>query len=303
MNQLMAMRAFIRVVEATSFSRAANQLDMPRSTVSKLVTDLETHLGVRLIRRTTRTVSITAEGQEYYLYAVRLIAGIDDADNALRAKKEKPRGHLRLEVQVTFAYAYLIPALPEFYREFPDITLALGINDRMVNIVGEGVDCAIRGGKIQDQSVIARQLTSMNYVTVASPAYLAAMGFPRSPEDLQSNHRRINYLFSSSGKTEPLLFNRGAEHTEITGCQFSASEGSGMRDLILAGLGIGQHLQEFIQPQLSSGNLVQILPEWHRPALPFHIIYQPDSHQNVRLRAFVEWATSRFRPVSGVTAG
>ena len=296
MNQLMAMRAFIRVVESSSFSRAAGQLDMPRSTVSKLVTDLETHLDTRLIRRTTRTVTVTTEGQEYYQYAVRLIAGIDEADNALRFKREKPRGHLRLEVQVTFAYAYLIPALPEFYREYPDITLALGINDRTVNIVGEGVDCAIRGGKIQDLSVIARPLIPMEYITCASPAYLAAMGSPRSPEELQHNHRRINYLFASTGRTEPLYFNRGHEHTEVTGCQFSASEGSGMRDLIMAGLGVGQHLEEFIAPQLSTGKLVQVLHEWHRPALPFHVIYQPNSHQNVRLKAFVEWLTSRFKP-------
>ena len=295
MNQIMAMRAFIRVVESSSFSRAADQLNIPRSTVSKFITDLETHLGTRLIRRTTRTVTITPEGQEYYQYAVRLISGIDEADNALRFKREKPRGHLRLEVQVTFAYTYLIPALPEFYRLYPDITLALGISDRMVNIVGEGVDCAIRGGKVQDQSVIARPLIPMDYITCASPYYLAAAGMPHSPEDLQMNHLRVNYLFSSTGRTEPLIFHRGSEQVEVTGCQFSASEGSGMRDLILAGLGVGQHLKEFIQPQLSSGKLVPVLHEWYRPALPFHVIYQPDSHRNVRLKAFVEWLITRFK--------
>lgn len=296
MNQLTAMRAFIRVVESLSFSRAAGQLDMPRSTVSKLVTDLESHLGTRLIRRTTRTVTITPEGREYYQYAVRLIAGIEEADNALRIKKAQPRGHLRLEVQSTFAYAWLIPALPEFYRDYPEITLALGINDRTVNIVGEGVDCAIRGGRIQDLSVIARPLTAMDYITCASPAYLAAMGAPRSPEDLQLNHRRINYLFSSTGRTESLSFVRGDEQVEVTGCQYSASEGTGMRDLIMAGFGVGQHLQAFILPQLRAGQLVQVLPEWHRPALPYHVIYQPDTYQNVPLKVFVKWLTTRFTP-------
>lgn len=296
MNQLLAMRVFIRVVESASFSRAADQLDMPRSTVSKLVTDLEKHLGARLIRRTTRNVSVTNEGMEYYQHALRLISGVDEADNAVRGIKQKPHGHLRLEVQVIFAYAFLIPALHEFHREYPDITLALGISDRTVNIVGEGVDCAIRGGNVLDLSVVARPLASMHYITCASPAYLAAMGTPRSPVDLEQNHRRINYLFASTGKTEPLMFSRADEKVEITGCQYSASEGNGMRDLILAGLGVGQHLKEFVQPQLSAGKLVPVLQDWSRPALPFHIIYQPNQHQNARLKVFVDWVTHRFKP-------
>ncbi len=294
MNQLLAMRAYIRVVESASFIRAASQLSMPRSTVSKLITDLEKHLETRLIRRTTRTVTVTTEGLEYYRYAVKLLNGVDEADSAVRGKKQKPRGHLRLEVQVIFACTFLIPALPEFYREYPDITLALGINDRTVNMVGEGVDCAIRAGTIQDLSVIARPLINMHYITCASPAYLSAMGTPRHPHDIQNDHRCINYHSASSGKTDPLIFHRGDEAVVVNNCLYSASDGNGLRDMIMAGLGVGQILREFIEPEIRTGRLVPVLTDWNRSPLPFHIIYERDNHQNARLRAFVDWMTERF---------
>lgn len=296
MNQLLAMRAFVRVVETASFSRAADQLALPRSTVSKLITDLEKHLGIKLMHRTTRTVGTTSEGQDYYNHALRLIGDIDAVDNAVRGKKLKPRGHLRIDAPVSFANCLLIPALPDFRREYPDVTIALGISDRTVNIVGEGVDCAIRAGELRDMTMIARRIFNLQYVTCVSPIYLQRMGGPSSPADLQANHVKVGYFNAATGKPEPLIFENGTDRYEIDECAVSANEGNGLIGIMLAGLGVGQHLRRFVQPYLDSGELVAVLDDWTRPAIPFHIVYPPNRHQSARLKVFVEWVLTELAP-------
>lgn len=295
MNQLLAMRAFVRVVETGSFSRAAGQLVLPRSTVSKLITDLEQHLGIKLMQRTTRAVATTSEGLEYYRRAMRLIADVDAMDNSVRGKKLKPRGHLRIDAPASFANCLLIPALPDFHREYPDVTIALGISDRTMNIVGEGVDCAIRAGELQDMAMIGRKIADFQYVTCASPDYLKRRGIPTSPAELQANHVHAGYFFAATGKPEPLILENGTDRYEIDNCAFSTNEGNGLIELMLAGLGIGQHLRRFVQPYLDSGELVAILQDWSRPAIPFHAIYPSSQHQSARLKVFVDWVTLTFR--------
>lgn len=302
MNQLLAMRAFVRVVETSSFSRAADQLALPRSTVSKLVTDLEKHLGIKLMHRTTRTVATTSEGLEYYGHAMRLIAEVDAVDYAVRGKKLKPHGHLRIDAPASFANCLLIPALPDFHREYPDVTIALGISDRTVNIVGEGVDCAIRAGELHDMTMIGRKLGELQFVTCASPSYLERKGIPSSPADLQTNHVHTGYFFAATGKSESLIFENGVDHYEIDNYTFSTNEGNGLIKLMLAGLGVGQHPRRFVQPYLDSGELVEILRNWSRPTIPFHAIYPPNRHQSARLKVFVDWIIRTFRetPPGGV---
>lgn len=295
MNQLLAMRAFVRVVETGSFSRAADQLALPRSTVSKLVVDLETHLGIKLMHRTTRAVAATADGLEYYQHAMRLIAEVDSVDNAARGKKLKPSGHLRIDAPVSFANCLLIPALTDFHREYPDITIALGISDRTVHLVGEGVDCVIRAGELDDMTMIGRELVGLQYVTCAAPAYLERMGTPSSPVDLQTHHVKAGYFFAATGKQEPLIFERGAERYEVGNCAFSTNEGNGLMEMMLAGLGIDQHLRRCVQPYLESGELVPVLEDWSRPAIPLHVIYPPNRHQNARLKVFIDWVMRTFR--------
>ncbi|ORM71077.1 LysR family transcriptional regulator [Pantoea rwandensis] len=294
MNQLLAMRAFVRVVEAGSFNRAADQMGMPRSSLSKLVSDLEKHLGTQLIHRTTRTISVTSEGIQYFHQAERIISIVDAADGAVRGKKQRPGGHLRIDAPVSFAHSLLIPALPDFHLEYPDITVSLGINDRTVNIVGEAVDCAIRAGKLQDMTMIGRKLFDLEYVTCASPAYLEKWGEPKDPEDLKRNHMLVSYFFAASGKPEPLIFNAGRETQEIYGSQFAANEGDGVIHMILAGLGVGQQLRRFVQPQIDAGKMVPVLNRWKRPLLPFHLVYPPNRHQNARLQVFVNWMIEQF---------
>ncbi len=294
MNQLLAMRAFVRVVEAGSFNRAADQLGMPRSTLSKLISDLEKHLATRLIHRTTRTISVTEEGDEYFHQAVRIIAETDAADASLRGKKHKPGGHLRIDAPVAFAHHMLIPALPDFHQQYPDITLSLGISDRTINIVGEAVDCAIRAGVLPDMAMIARKFLQLEYVTCAAPEYLRKWGEPRDPDDLRDNHRIVSYFFATTGKPEPLFFTANKETQKIYTSHFSANEGDGVTGMMLAGLGVGQHLRRFVQPYIDAGRLVPVLTAWSQPLLPFHLVYPPNRHQSARLRAFINWIVQRF---------
>ncbi|TDB44035.1 LysR family transcriptional regulator [Photorhabdus luminescens] len=242
----------------------------------------------------SRSVTVTAEGKEYYCHAVKVVADIDAADNAVRVKKNKPQGHLRVDVQVSFAHNLLIPALPEFHQEYPDITIALGINDKTINIVGEGVDCAIRAGKIQDLSLVARKITDMEYVTCASPAYLKSNGAPQTPQEVKDRHKKIIYFSSTTGKIVPLTFTRKEETIEIVDSQFSANEGDGVINLMLAGLGISQHLRAFVQPHLDSGRLVHILKDWYQPPLPFYVVYRQNTHQSTRFSVFINWLIERF---------
>lgn len=294
MNQLLAMRAFVRVVEANSFSRAADQLALPRSTVSKLLADLETHLGIKLIHRTTRAISPTSDGQEYYHHAARLLAEVDFTDNAMRSNKRKPAGHLRVDAPSSFSHCLLIPALGDFHHEYPDITLALGISDREANIVGEGIDCVIRAGKLNDIAMIGRKVAKLEYVTCATPAYLERRGIPVSPDDLRSNHTRAAYIFTATGKPEPLIFEHASQRIEIGHCEFSTNDGSGLKEMLLAGLGVGQHFRRIVQPYFDTGELVPLLENWSRPPMPLHVIYPPNRHGNPGLKAFIDWVIRRF---------
>ncbi|MGF6345778.1 LysR substrate-binding domain-containing protein [Variovorax sp. W2I14] len=293
MNQLLAMRAFVRVVDTGSFSRTADQLALPRSTVSKLITDLEKHLNIKLMQRTTRAVTPTSDGLEYYGHAVRWIAEMDSVESAVRGKKVKPSGHLRIDAPAVFANSLLIPELPEFHREYPEITVAVGISDRPLNIVEEGVDCVIRAGRLDDMAMVGRRVTELQYVTCAAPAYLDRKGIPSSPDDLELNHAAACYFFST-GKPELLIFERGAERFEIGNCVFSTNEGNGLKEMLLAGLGVGQHFRRIVQPYLDSGELVAVLEDWSRPPMPFHILYPPNRHQNAKLKAFADWVVQKF---------
>ena len=289
MNQLWAMRVFARLVETESFSRTAAQLSMPRSTASKLIHDLEGHLGVRLVQRTTRQVSVTPEGLAYYEHAIRLISEIDEADNAIKAHGLRPKGRLRIDVPSTVARHLLIPALSEFSSAYPEIDIALGVSDRQVNIVGEGVDCVIRGGQLGDPLLVARQLMSLDYGTYASPQYLRRHGTPVHPDDLRKGHVLACYFPPGTERPMPMVFENSGQRVEIEAAKFTTNDGEAHVALLQAGLGIGQHFSICVRPLLERGELVEVLPGWCRPSFPLHIIYPPGGLRSARLSAFIDW--------------
>lgn len=293
-NQLLAMRAFIRVVDSGSFSRTADQLSLPRSTVSKLVADLETHLQVKLLNRTTRQVATTAQGLAYYHLALQLVTELDTIDSMARGAAHTLRGHLRIDAPATFATHLLIPALPDFQEKYPDITVALGISDRAADIVGEGLDCVIRAGRVDELSMVGRHLVELNYMTCASLAYIERYGAPAHPSEMETSHRRLGYFVAGTQKPLSMVWEKADERFELNTSVYCSNDGNGLLAMVLAGLGVGQHFARCLQPYVDKGELVPVLTDWAQPSMPFHILYPPNRHQSTRLKVFIDWLLTTF---------
>lgn len=262
MDHLLALRMFVRIAEAGTFGKAADQLSLPRSTASKLIQDLEAHLGTRLIQRTTRSITVTAEGAQYYERARRLIVDLEEMDADARQTRAQPKGRLRVDVGSVHANRILLPALPAFHAAYPDIELRLGVSDRPTDLVSEGVDCVIRGGPLADTTLISRKLCDMAFVTCCSAAYLAQYGRPAHPGELEDRHRIVAYFSALTGKTFPLHFKRGDETIEIHGhAAVAVNESTAHIGALQAGLGVGQTFAWFVREQMASGAMVPILEE------------------------------------------
>lgn len=295
MDQLLAIRAFVRIAEAGNFGRAADQLDLPRSTISKLIQDLEGSLGVRLVQRTTRRTTVTPEGAAYYERALRLLADLEDMDAEARRVRASPRGRLRVDVGSVLANLALIPALPDFQARYPDIELRLGVSDRPADLVGEGIDCVIRGGALAESSLVARKLCELQMVACAHRAYIDAHGLPAHPDALRSGHRLLGYFSSLTGRAFPLRFERGGEAIEIQPEGAAAvNESTAHVTALFAGLGVGQAFRFALQPHLDSGTLVEVLPDWDQPRFPLYAMYPQTRHMNAKVRVFVDWAVEVF---------
>lgn len=290
MDQLQAMRAFARVVEAGSFTRAAETLDMPMATVSKAVQWLEAHLGTQLLQRTTRRVTVTAEGQDYYGKALRVLRDLDDIDASFGALRCQPRGLLRVDVGGSTARDVLLPLLPDFMDRHPDIRLELGVSDRAVDLVGDNVDCVIRGGPLEDSSLVARRLGEAVLITCAAPAYLHRHGTPRSPEQLGNGHRLVAYVSASSGRAMPFRFERDGVRTELKPAhRLGVNESNAHLAAAVAGLGVVQTFAYAAAQALQAGTLVEVLQPWRPAPYPFHVVYPACRHVSARLRVFIDW--------------
>jgi LysR family transcriptional regulator for bpeEF and oprC len=306
MDQLLALRVFVRIAEAGSFVRAADSLDIPKPTVTKLVQELERHLGVKLLQRTTRKVSVTAEGAAYYDRAVRLVGELDDMDAAVNSAGARPQGRLRVDIGSSLANLLLIPALPAFRRRYPQLQLDLGVSDRPADLVGEGVDCVIRGGALADSSLVARPIAQLGYVTCASPGYLRQHGVPEHPAALEEGggHAVLSYFSSLTGRPFPLVFERGherqkKERVEVPGQRHAVavSESTAHLTALLHGLGIGQTFAFMAAPHIASGALVPVLAGWQRDRHPLHVVYPSSRHLNAKVRVFVDWVAEVFASV------
>ena len=295
MDQLLALRVFVRIADARSFAKAADSLNLPRSSVSKLLQDLEQHLGAKLVERSTRALTITPAGEAYRDHALSLLADLEEMDAAAGNAQASPRGRLRVDVGSSLANGIIIPALPEFRARYPDIELLLGVNDRPVDLIGEGVDCVIRGGALSDTSLIARRLCTLDSVTCATPGYFAAHGMPTHPAELAGAHAAVSYFFPQTGKTLPMHFMKGDEVHEINvPSAISVSESTAHIEAVLAGLGIGQIFGFSARPHIAAGRLVPILEDWTQPTLPLHLVYPATRHPNAKLRVFADWAVEIF---------
>lgn len=294
MDRFDAMQAFARVVETGSFTKAADTLQMSRTTVTQLVQHLEARLRVRLLNRTTRQVNVTADGEAYYARVIRLLADIDDAETSLSTAAAAPRGRLRVDVPAPFARLVLVPALPDFLARYPEIQLDLGVSDRHVDLIDENVDCVIRGGQITDQSLVARHIGDLQAGIHASPAYLQQAGIPAHPQDLeQPPHRVVGYLRSRSGTVLPYTLQRGDEQVTVKGHHLLAvDDGNAYLAAGVAGLGALWLPDYMAAPHVAAGELVRLFPEWRIDAMPLHLAFPPNRHVSAKLRVFIDWVAA-----------
>ena len=294
MNKLQAMEVFVQVVDAGSFTRAAEMLQLPKATVSTLVQSLETALSAKLLHRTTRMVTVTTDGAAYYERCIRILSDVRDAEESLSRTRLSPSGRLRVDMATGLASEILIPALPAFFERYPDILMELGSTDRPVDLIEEGVDCAIRGGDLFDDSLIARRVGVVNFVTAASPDYIARHGMPRHPRELD-RHRCVNYFSAKTGKTYDWDFQRGDETIEIPmPGMIALNDSNAYVRAGLAGLGIIQMADYLLEKHVAGGSLVRVLGDWASKPLPVHIVYPQNRHMSAKVRVFVEWVAELF---------
>lgn len=294
MDQLLAMRVFARVAARGSFAQAADELDISRAAASGHVATLEKHLGVRLLNRTTRRVSLTAEGADFLRRCRRILDEIQDAEETLRGSRSKPQGLLRVDVPVAFGRYLLLPALPEFTRRYPAIELDIRLNDRIVDLVAERVDVALRVGPLQQSGLVARRLGPITIVTCASPTYLADHGEPKTPDDLAS-HRLLGVTPASGGAPEwtfpaPYTPKRLKLHFAM---QFNAAEGPIIG--AVAGLGVAHPADLMVAEYLARGELKLILNDYVMPGPSMSLVYPSAGHQSPKVRVFSDFAADLLR--------
>ncbi|MHA7776206.1 LysR family transcriptional regulator [Roseibium sp. M-1] len=286
------MQLFVRVVERGSFTAAAADLNLPRSTATDVIQRLERDLGCRLLDRTTRHVSPTPDGEAYYRRCVAILADVEEAEGALRG--HEPSGHLRVDVPGRLTRTFLLPHLPGFMARFPKIDLQLGQGERLVDLVREGVDCVIRAGVPDDSGMIMRKLTEIPEVTCASPEYLAAYGVPGRLEDLPG-HQMVGFLSSRTGSAMPLDFQTREGVREVfLPNRIVANDAETVHHLARLGFGLIQAPRYRLADDLQSGALVQLLPDFPPTSLPLAAFYPQNRQLSPRVRVFVEWAAAVF---------
>jgi DNA-binding transcriptional LysR family regulator len=290
MDQLSAMRVFIRVVETGNFTRAADMLAMPKATVTNLIQGLEAHLRTKLLNRTTRRVMVTTDGALYYERAAQIISELEELDGSLSNSQSLPTGRLRVEMAGAFADPIIVPALCDFYQRYPDIRIDLGVSDRPVDYLAENVDCALRAGTPADQSLIARRVSEVTMVTCAAPLYIEKFGVPQRPEELETDHYSVSYFRAQTNRTLPFEFRKDNETLEINPRYIVAvNDSRTYMTAALTGLGVVQAPLFMIREALAKGDLVRVLPEWTRDPLPLYVVYPPNRHLSNKVRVFVDW--------------
>ncbi len=292
MDQVKAMKIFVRIYERSSFTQAAEDLTLPRATLTHSLNQLEAWLGTRLLERSTRRVKPTLDGEAYYARCLHLLAELEEAEHAFRSVA--PKGILRVNLHGTLAKYFVVPALPDFMARYPDIQLTLSEADRLVDLVEEGVDCVVRAGNLSDSSLVGRRIALLDQVTCASPAYLRKYGVPQSVDDL-ANHQGVNYLSRTTGRACPFEFMVDGQLQDVQiegrvavfGAEIYAASA-------IAGIGIIQVPRYRVAQQLSEGLLREILPQSPPPPMPVSVLYPHNRHMSSRVRVFVDWVSECF---------
>ena len=287
MESTPALTAFVRAVERESFSRAARELGVTPSAMSKLVSRLERKLGVALLHRTTRRLALTPEGEVYFERARAIVQAMADAEHEVMGLGQRPRGRLRVNVGTAFGTYVLVPSLPAFKARYPEIELELALDDRVVDLIDAGADLAIRVGAIADQGLAARRLTSLTRVVCASPEYLGRRGVPRTPDDLVT-HDCLAIKAVSGQREWPFADGRGVRHVSVRGT-IDVNNAQTLYELGLMGVGIIRLADIIVGPAIRDGRLVPLLVDVHRPEeLPLFAVYPAVRHRPLKTGAMID---------------
>lgn len=292
MDRFEEMRVFVRIMERRSFSRAADDLQLPRATVTSALQRLEARLGTRLLHRTTRQVTPTLDGDAYYARCVRLLNELEEADSAFRTTA--PKGLLRVSLQGTLARYFVLPRLPAFLERYPGIALHIDEGDRLVDLVREGVDCVLRAGELRDSSMVARRVALLEQLTCVSPDYVARHGEPLSPDALDG-HVGVNYVSTATGRAYPFEFVVNGEVKRVTlPGPVTVSGAETYTAAALAGLGLIQVPRYRVVHHLAAHRLQTVLAATPPPPLPVSVMYPHNRQLSPRVRVFADWLQAVF---------
>lgn len=295
MDRIDSLRIFIRVVETASFTRAAESLRLPRSTVSTVIQELEARVGARLLNRTTRRVVPTVEGTLFHQRCLALLDEYEATEALFRKADSTPRGRLRINVPGRLGRLVIAPALPDFFARFPDIELEMGATDRAVDMVREGIDCVVRVGEMRDSSLVARRLGDLTLLNCASPDYLARHGTPLSPDRLD-HHFAVNYASPVSGRIDDWEYVvDGIAHQCPMRAQVTVNDAESYIACCLAGLGLIQIPAYDVAGHLARGELVEVMPAWRAQPMPIALVYPHRRHLSRQLEVFLDWTSELFR--------
>jgi LysR family transcriptional regulator for bpeEF and oprC len=293
MDRFLAMKVFARVVETGSFSKAADAMRLPPASVSRTVQALEAHLGARLLNRTTRSISITEDGETYYERCVRVLGEVDDMESAVSQSKTTPKGKVRVSLPASMARSTIIPALSEFLAAYPDITVELNLTDRQVDIVEEGLDCVIRVGAVRDETLVAKRIGCYSQITCASPAYIEKFGEPMTLDDLE-DHIAVGYVLNNMRVRSWEFTVDGETKTIVMKNLVAVNDADSYFACGLEGLGLIQGSSYTLKPHIERGALREVLKAYPSDSRVVSILYSANRHQPRRVRVFIDWVAALY---------
>lgn len=296
MDRLRAFEVFVTVVSRGSFTRAADALETSPANVTRYVNELEAHLGTRLLNRTSRRLSLTEGGETFYARCKSILDDVAETEGLVSSASVEPRGRLRINAPVSFGILYLAPLWPEFMRKYPDVELDVALIDRVVDIVEEGYDLAIRISRAGSTNHAARKLATSRNILCASPAYLAHCGYPAAPADL-IEHRCIGYSYAATGDEWQLIDSESKAHTVKVNCHMHTNNGDTARAAALAGQGVIWQPTFLVGNDLRAGKLVQVLPGYRLPDIDILALYPSRRHLSAKIRAMVDFLVDAFGSV------
>jgi LysR family transcriptional regulator for bpeEF and oprC len=294
MDRFQAMQVFTRVVETNSFTRAADTLNMPRASITTIIQNLERFLSVRLLQRTTRKLNLTPDGAAYYERCIRILADIEETESSFFEGGKRPKGKLRVDMPGSIGRLIVLPSLCEFRDRYPDIELMIGMGDKPVDLIQEGVDAVVRVGTLSDSSLVARRVGVFQGVTCASPSYLERYGAPTELADLQ-RHMAVHYFSSRTGRVLDMDFMVDGQAVEIkVPSMVAINDADAYLQCGVKGAGLIQPARFMALPYLRTGALVELLPQWKPQPMPISVVYPHNRHLSSKVRAFVDWIAELF---------